>query len=188
MASRVAGKKLFLGEYGDATATPFLAHVLDDIVGDHIDFAAIWIWEFYQQSTFKPAPFSVEPGLSEPVIRLLLKSEERAGKAPASTTVSRPRVVLTWPLPCAQINRPAELYAVASDGVSAVNRVDFFADGNPIASIKTPPYRTQFDPVGIPPHTAMIEARAVAASGATASFRSPIRLHDAHNSCDPAQK
>ncbi len=187
-AARSAGKKLFIGEFGDpAGATPFMVHLMDEIVRERVDYAAIWVWEFYQTSTYAPVPqFNVEPGYTDDTIRLLRTTQQRRGMAPRPNKASAPRVVLTWPLPCATIDRPVDLAAIASDGAEAVERVDFLIDGHKLAAAAAPPYRTQFDPAGRPPGIAEIEARAIAGSGAAATFRSPVHLNGDKSRCQPA--
>ena len=128
--ARAAGKPLFIGEFGDsAGAGPFIAHVLDEIVQARVDYAAIWVWEFYQISTYQPAKFNVEPGSSGETIALLRQAETRLGQMPPPDPDTPPRVVLTWPLPCATVDRPLDLAAVASDGAKPVQRVEFLVDG-----------------------------------------------------------
>src|SRR5712691_9420546 len=141
--ARSAGKPLFIGEFGDpGGATPFMAHVLDEIVRERVDYAAIWVWEFYQMSTYTPVVrFNVEPGYSDDIIRSLMATERRIGIAAPPDITAAPRVVLTWPLPCAEIDRPIDLAAVASDPANAVKQVEFLIDGQPLASVSGPPYR-----------------------------------------------
>jgi hypothetical protein len=192
-AARSAHKKLFIGEFGDpAGATPFMTDLLDEIVREHIDYAAVWVWEFYQTSTYEtrntpPSQSSVEPGYTDDVIGLLMKTEQRIGAVPRPGRSSEPRVVLTWPLPCAAIDRPIELTAVASDGARRVERVEFLIDRKLLASAAAPPYRAPFDPVGKPPDIAEIEARGIAASGAIATFRSTVHLNGDNGRCPPAR-
>ena len=183
--ARSTDKPLFIGEFGDTGgATPFMTHLMDEIVRERVEYAAIWVWEFYQSSTFTPAAgFHVEPGYSDDVISLLMETENRLGGSPTAGEASAPRVVLTWPLPCANINKPIELAAVASDGAKPVRHVDFLIDGQSLASVSTLPYRIPFDPAGRGSYTAQIEARAIAASGAAAAFRSTVRLNGDASRC-----
>lgn len=184
-AARSAGKRLFIGEFGDRANSPsFMAHVLDDIVRDRVDFAAIWVWEFYQQSTFTAVPaFNIEPGYTDNVIDLLAQTAKRLGTSPAPSRQSAPRVVLTWPLPCADISRPIDLAAVASDRAKPVNRVEFLIDGQPLGSAAAPPYRTAFNPAGRGSRLAELGARAVSAAGAAATFQAKVRLNGASGPC-----
>src|SRR6266542_1592681 len=154
-AAKSAGKPLFIGEFGDtAGATPFMAHVLDEIVRHHVAYAAIWVWEYYQTSTYQtrntePTRYDVEPGYSDDVIALLMQAERRLGHMPPLKAPGEPpRVVLTWPLPCAAVDRPFEVAAVASDGATAVKSVEFLVNGKALGSVSAPPYKTRFDPAG----------------------------------------
>jgi hypothetical protein len=185
--ARAAGKPLFIGEFGDkAGASPFLAHVLDQIVQERVDYAAIWAWEFYQISTYQPAPFNVEPGLSDDIIALLREAQRQLGQMPPQPDPAMPpRVVLTWPLPCAAVERPLDLMAVASDGANAAQRVEFLIDGQPIATAATPPYTAHFDPQGQMPRDATITARAVSQAGIAGEFSGPIGLNQPGIACRP---
>jgi hypothetical protein len=185
--ARAAGKPLFIGEFGDPSgASPFLAQVLDEIVQARVDYAAIWVWEFYQISTYQAAKFNVEPGFSDDIITLLRQAETRLGQMPPQPDPTLPpRVVLTWPLPCAAVDRPLDLMAVASDGAKPVQRVEFLVDGQPIATAATPPYTAHFDPAGQRPRDATITARAISQAGVAAEFHSTVGLNQAGIACRP---
>ena len=189
-AATSAGKPLFIGEFGDTGgATPFMAHLLDEIVQHRVDYAAIWVWEFYQTSTYQtrntePTRYDVEPGYSDDVIALLMKAAQRLGHVPpAKAADTPPRVVLTWPLPCAAIERPLDVEAVASDGTTAVKDVEFLIDGKSLGTAAQPPYEAHLDPAGQPPRAADLAARAVSRSGIAAEFHSTVRLNDAPGPC-----
>ena len=185
--ARAAGKPLFIGEFGDsAGAGPFLAHVLDEIVQARVDYAAIWVWEFYQTTTYQAAKFNVEPGFSDDIIAVLREAETRLGQMPPQPEpATPPRVVLTWPLPCATVDRPLDLAAVASDGAKPVQRVEFLLNGQPVATAATPPYTAHLDPAGQMPRNATITARAVSQTGVAAEFRSSVGLNQAGIACQP---
>lgn len=182
-AAKIAGKKLFIGEFGDKGATEFMWGLLDEVVRQEIDYAAVWVWEFYQTSTYRTydtdaTRTEVEPGYSDDLIALLENAERAIGHpSPPLDPTAAPRVVLTWPLPCAAVDKPIDLVAVASDGANSVKSVDFLLDGKRLATIYEPPYTAHFDPAALGAENAEIEVRAVAASGASAEFRSVIRLN-----------
>ncbi len=187
--ARSAGKPLFIGEFGDpGGATPFMGHVLDEIVRERVDFSAIWVWEFYQTSTYETrntdaTRADVEPGYTDELIRLLMETGRRMGAGPPLSESTAPRVVLTWPLPCAAIDQPTDLAAIASDGVKAVKQVDFLIEGQPVASVTAPPYRVRFDPAGRASRHADVEARAIADLGAATAVHSTIRLNGDKGEC-----
>jgi hypothetical protein len=185
--ARAAGKPLFIGEFGDGVvASPFVTQVLDGIVLARVDYAAIWVWEFYQTSTYQAAKFNVEPGSSDETIALLRQAETRLGQMPPQPDPAMPpRVVLTWPLPCAIVDRPLDLAAVASDGAKPVQRVEFLLDGQPMATAATPPYTAHLDPQGQRPRNATITARAVSQAGIAAEFHSTVGLNQARVACQP---
>jgi hypothetical protein len=189
-AAKSAGKPLFIGEFGDiGGATPFMAHLLDEIVQHRVDHAAIWVWEYYQTSTYQtrntePTRYDVEPGYSDNVIALLMQAERRLGHMPPPKPPDAPpRVVLTWPLPCAAVDRPLDVEAVASDGATAVKSVEFLVDGRALGEVSEPPYRAHFDPAGQGARTADLAARAVSRSDTAAEFHSMVRLNDAPGPC-----
>jgi hypothetical protein len=190
VVAKAIHKPLFVGEFGDKyVATPFLINVLDQLVFDHVDYAAIWVWEYYQSATYRthdtePTLSSVEPGYSDDLIGMLTKTARRlGGGSPPAQAEARPQVILTWPLPCATIDRPLELAAVASDGSKGVKSVAFLVDGKPIAAVATPPYYAHFDPEGFGQRPIDIEVTALNSSGASAKFKSTVKLNGDNTSC-----
>lgn len=188
-AAREAGKKLFIGEFGDAGPTPFMRNMLDAIVREKVDYASFWVWEYYQKTTYlthdtEADRTSVEPGYSDDLVALLQSARQAMGGAPPlRDPAGPPRVVLTWPLPCAVVDRPIDLAAVASDGARGVSRVEFLVGGKQVGSAASPPYTIRFDPAGLGERIAEITARAVAASGARADFTSTVRLGGPSSAC-----
>jgi hypothetical protein len=176
-------KKLFLGEFGDAAgASPFMRNVKALLDADTVDYAAVWVWEFYQTSTFESFDteanvFSIEPGFRDDVIALL----QRPPLTPDSSL--GPRVVLTWPVPCTHIDKPVQIAAVASDGDRPVSEVEFQVDGISIGSIKTPPYRVTWDPAGKAAHTAHLKVIAHTQSKNTATDSADVLLNGANEAC-----
>lgn len=69
-----AGKRLYVGEFGDPDAGLRLwsHHVLDELkaVAETVTdvLCSVWVWEFYQFSQTTPAPFSVIPGRDDDII------------------------------------------------------------------------------------------------------------------------
>jgi len=178
------GKKLFLGEFGDDKASPFLHQMVRAVDEGSADYAAVWIWELYQGDRFTPAidpgsSTSIEPGIRGDLLAMLLPRRTQA--AAASTS---PQVVLTSPLPCARVDRPVTLAAVASDGAGAPDRVEFLVDGQPVGEASAPPFHLQFDPQPFPARQVTIEARTHGRSGATASDSSPVLLNAAGETCN----
>ena len=176
-----AGKKLFVGEFGDTTASPFMRQALAAVEDGAADYGAIWIWEFYQSSTFAtgdtgPSSYTVEPGLRGGILGLLRPPPEAA----------EPQVVLTWPLPCADVSRKITLAATASDGVAAPEAVTFLVDGKSVGRLTVPPYRVMFDPAGLGGKLATVEVRAQGHAGGMASDRSEVRLNAPDAACTVA--
>jgi hypothetical protein len=196
-SAKAAGKPLFVGEFGDTEATPFMRGLLREIADAHVDYAAIWVWEFYQTATFRThdteaTRYSVEPGYSDPLIALLRQSETALGQAPSHSAIGRsasaPRIVITWPLPCATIDRPVDVFAVASDGARSVKSVSFEAAGRPLATVTSPPYQVRFAPVGAEGGIIDIKATAETESGAEAVSTISLRLNGEARPCDASRR
>jgi hypothetical protein len=184
-AAKMAGKPLFIGEFGDTGPSPFMTHILNEITHDGIDFASVWVWELdhnsgYQPGTAKSARRDIDPSVSGPLVDLLMSSEQVLGRSPVShSTAALPHVVLTWPLPCDSLNGPVDISAVASDHSHAVKSVEFLVDGKSIASVSAAPYSTHFDPSGWGSRAMTFEARATSASGGVATFASNVGINGA---------
>jgi len=165
---------------------------LREVLLERVAYAAIWIWEFYQSSTYEtrntPASWlSIEPGYSDDMVELLIKTENlmrrQAGEPPFRRRDAPPRVVVTWPLPCAVVDRPVDVVAVASDGVRGVERIEFMIDGLKFATVTSLPYHVQLDPKGLAPKVVSVTARAFGAEGHSAEFSSLVRLNDTGDNC-----
>jgi hypothetical protein len=180
--AKKSSKRLFIGEYGDRTARPFLEKLINEILRDSVAYSALWVWEFYQTSTHEtyntePTRFNVEPGYSDEILALM-KTATGASEGPKA-----PNVVLTWPLPCAAVLQPTELFAVASAGVKGVETVEFRVAGKLIGLTNSPPYRVNFDPAPFGPGKALIEARARDASGRISASSSLVALNGSKAQC-----
>lgn len=192
-AAASAQKPLFVGEFGDDKgATPFMRSILQELVKNHVSYSAIWTWEFYQTTVYRthnsPASrFSVEPGYSDQLIGLLMATQRvlqgPSAPQPVNDSGHSLRVILTWPLPCSVVDKPQQLAAVASDGAQKVDRVDFVMNGKLLGTTAVPPYYAQFDPAGMGDRVIELTARAVAVSGASAEFKSTMKLNRGANSC-----
>jgi hypothetical protein len=146
-----------------------------------VDYAAVWIWEFYQKSIFETkdtdaSRFSLEPGYSDSLIALLRRPQ-------TPEEAATPRIVLTWPLPCARIDKPVAIEATASDGAIPVESVAFFVDGKPLGAVFTPPYRMTWNPAGAAPHLARLSAVARAKRGTTSTDAVETLVNGAAEAC-----
>lgn len=162
------GKPLFVGEFGDreaAAETEREAAGLQDrgrmslSAGSHalrmirkiqqlrVPYSAIWVWELYQNKTYvtqdnRHTSFSLEPGYTDDIIDLLRQvngAPHRAGARDATA----PRVVLTWPLPCAAVRPGMDVHAVASDDSGKVAKVEFLLDDQVIEQDASVPYQAK---------------------------------------------
>jgi hypothetical protein len=188
--SRKIGKGVFVGEFGDrgGNLTPFISTALDEIARERIEFSAIWVWEFYQTSTYQtyntePTQYNIEPGYSDALLTSLRSRAIAFGGRVSDESHDAPRVILTWPLPCSIIKVPTDIYAVASDGGKAVSKVEFLLDGNLFGVSVRPPYSASLDPRGHGNRSAQVEARAISSSGLVTSFNSKVMLNNANVPC-----
>jgi hypothetical protein len=172
IAARQHGRRLYLGEFGDSSASPYLSSMLQGVAADPVAYASVWVWEFYQQSTWQSAdltstpPMSLEPGFSNAIDALLAQAAGGQG-ALASPAV---RVVLTTPLPCAALAGPVDLYATASaSGPNPVERVVFAVDGEVVGTATTVPFHVAYTPTAPGPHRITATAYAGAARARTAA-------------------
>jgi hypothetical protein len=175
-------KKLYLGEFGDSSASPFMHRMKELLDADTADYASIWVWEFYQTSTYEtlntePTSYSLEPGFRDELIALFRRPPATPDRTP------RPRIVLTWPLPCSHVGQPVQITAMASDGDRPVSGVDFEVDGAPVGSATTPPYRLNWDPAGKPAHLAHLKVVARSESKSTAADAADVLLNGAGEAC-----
>lgn len=190
-AAVAAKKSVYVGEFGDNAAKPFLATMMQTILNDKVSFASIWTWEFYQDNTHltrntPPSMSSVEPGFTDDVIQLLGQAEVRQGQRGISKA-GTPRVILTWPLPCTKVSSSVDVYAVASDGAYPVSRVDFSADGKYLGSVLTPPYKVSFLPSSDHSSIVTLQAKATSSSGAQAVSMTQVRVRSDNRQCTPSQ-
>jgi hypothetical protein len=182
-------KRLFVGEFGDRNPSSFVADLVTAFDSGGADDAALWAWEFHQFTTFTPrggAPtaFSVEPG-SRPDVMSVLAARRNGQRAPANAAHAdgEPRVVLTWPLSCAILDRPTTLAVSASEGLGTPQRVAFLLNGQVIGEASTPPFLLDFDPNSVPAGAGVLEARAMGKFGAVASDRIPVMLRGSQVGC-----
>jgi hypothetical protein len=186
--ARTTGKPLFVGEFGDGgvtedNVTPFVRRVTDSLIENKVQYAAFWEWEYSAKSLdqdFGTEPENIDPSTRPSyvgLLRRLVPSEKIPTSAP------KPRVVMTWPLPCTTVNLPIVLSAVASVATGPVDYVEFFLDGISIGAKSRPPYRVSFDPLQAGTRTAIIEARAVSHDGVVSSYASPVRLNGDNRIC-----
>jgi hypothetical protein len=165
-AARQAGRRLCLGEFGDSTLSPFMTTMLARIAADGVAYASVWVWEFYQQSTWQSADItsapatSLEPGFSDAIDAALARATGGANWADPGT----PRLVLTAPAPCAAVNGPTELYAVAS-AAAPITHVTFSVDGREVGSTSMVPYHVPATFAGTGVHTITVAGYAPATIG-----------------------
>jgi hypothetical protein len=143
LAARIArelGKKLFVGEVGARSdlgfeSSGFLGRALDRIRIENVSFATLWVWQYYQTSTYQsfdtPATkFNIEPGYSDVLIQRIAQMNGATFPRPVHVRDNQPPiVVLTWPLECARVGGAVRVHVAASDDSGFAPKVEVVVDG-----------------------------------------------------------
>lgn len=184
-AAREAGKPLFVGEFGDlnpvlAGPDSHVARMIDRMVKLGVEYSAVWVWEFYQGSTYRPrdtkaSKMSLEPGYTDYLIDRI-REANHAGrrKAVRGEDILPPRVVLTWPLECSVLKNGQTIHAVVSDDSGAVKKVDFLLDDGLVGNDESPPYQALVSAIKLKTGVHRLTARAYDFSGNAAEFSSEV--------------
>lgn len=183
--ARRAGKRLYLGEFGDKADSPYIAAMLRHVAADDVAYAAIWVWEFYQVAPWLSANVtsgpgaSLEPGFTDALDHTLARAAGAA--APAAT--QKPRVVITAPLPCASAGGVMQLHAAASAGL-AIDGVAFSVDGVPVGVSTAAPFAVAAALPGPGPHV----VRALAWTGGARAATEILVAASPNATCVPAER
>lgn len=189
------GKPLFIGEFGEydsmRAASPggFSDRFMRDLIRLKIPYAALWGLEFYPRKPYyeqlgRQELGSVEFGYTDYIIKRFMETAAAMGQGEttrADHDRSPPRIVLTWPLRCASINKTQLVYAMASDDSLKVDRVEFWLDQKELATVGVPPYRYMFDPRQIVPGLHAIQAKAFDAAGNASVVSRRVLINTAHD-------
>jgi hypothetical protein len=184
-----AGKPLFVGEFGDANAVAanersHVVRMINKILELKVAYSAVWAWELYLNKPYvthenKHTRPSLEPGYTNYLIERIQEANGVKGKRvslPKGKDSQAPRVVLTWPLACATLNKPVGLHAVASDDSGTVRKVEFLLNGNALETDEKIPFQASFTPAGIKPGKHRLTARAYDAAGNRSEFSSDVMV------------
>ena len=176
-------KQVFVGEFGDISNTDIAADISRLVADGTVDYAAIWVYEFYQSSLQQLTPpkedqYHVEPGFREDELRAL-----KTSLPPPDHDRAKPRIVLTWPLPCSDFDKPIDLSAVASIGVAIPQKVDFTIDGTSVGTADAFPFHVRFDPRPLGKKTATITASIAGSKQTGSSYSFRVRLNGAKDEC-----
>ncbi len=150
------GKKLYVGEFGDSSVTPYMTSMLQHFASSHVDYASVWAFEFYQFAPYQfAAGYNLDPEFTPGVDAFLQQQIGTAPPAPAGPQ----RVMINWPVPCSSFDpgQPIDVYALAS-GPGGIGNVQFLVDGTPITSVTAPPYHATI----VVPKAEVAQIRAVA--------------------------
>jgi hypothetical protein len=164
-AASASGKNMYLGEFSDTSNSPFIATMLQRLVTDRVAYSSVWVWEFYQNSTWQStdvsfkAGSSLEPGFTDALDAALLAA---AGTG-AWHDPGNPRVVITSPLPCATVGGTIDIYAVASAS-QPITKMQLTVDGNFVGYGTAPPFHVSYQITGTGQHR-------IGASGAASGIR-----------------
>jgi hypothetical protein len=154
--ARALGKTLFIGEIGgpstdSAGAGAFLDRALSALGSQPVPYAALWVWQFYQTSTYRSFDhqntyFNIEPGYSD---RLLRRIAALNGTAPAGDRKAKddvaPTVIITWPLECARVQDSFTVHVAASDDSGVPPRVELSQGERRLPAGDRPPYDIAID-------------------------------------------
>lgn len=181
------GKPLFIGEFGDEErldggADSYTVRMLDRIVSLKAPYSAVWVWEFYQGSTYvgddkRHTRYSLEPGMTDSLIDRIGQANKRLGNVGKPGKVPDnlpPQVILTWPLECANLGGRQRIYAVASDDSGKVSRVEFWLDDIQLATDDSPPFQTALKMDGIEAGDHVLRARAFDLTGNQAEYSTRV--------------
>jgi hypothetical protein len=183
------GKPIFVGEFGEPSLEQtgpggFVSRMLKKLPALGIPFASVWVWEFYQRKTYLThdnphTAFSLEPGQTDFLIERLAYAARGGQSQPAikqGPDKVPPRVVLTWPLPCAILDANQELFAVASDDRGQVARLEFGIDGKTLFVDDKPPYAGRLDTAQLDAGSHILSATAFDGAENRTSWTSPVLI------------
>ena len=194
--ARAVGKPLYLGEFGDPDGqseppSSFTSRMLGRIGDLKPEYASPWVWEFYQDTTYRTrdgesSRSSLEPGLTDATIgrfRALSRQPEPAA-SPASKAVPSLRLVLSWPLRCTRIERAGTVAALAS-AADGVRWVRFYLDNRLLAQRDAWPYSATLDPAQADPGGHLLRAVVSDKQGRQAERAVPVVVGDGPSDACP---
>lgn len=175
------GKPVFIGEFG-IEEPAFRKTFLESLGQSKVAFAAFWTWQF--------APMMKE---LRPPVTLPAESLDLAGPQDALDDIvnlgrlsvrndSTPRIVLTWPLPCAKISGKIEMNAIATTGAFNVPSVEFLLNDHVLGAVDKPPFSLIAD---APALQGVFQLQAVvkSPSGESAIYQIPLIFGDKATDC-----
>lgn len=142
-AASMVQKPLYIGEFGSPYEGGYMNMIIQAISKFQVPIASVWSWEDYRKSLVNPTTdqnsINIEPGFSDRTIEEIVQVNG-AFLSKNGDDVTKPNVVLTWPIECSNIrNDTFQVYAVASDN-QRVDRVEFWIDNQKLISSQFPPY------------------------------------------------
>lgn len=177
-----AGKKLYIGEYGETNALDAFREITATVPRLGIQYASPWIWEFYHSNLYEhyndqnATELKIEPGYADDLITYIRTANAQLGITDTVDVSRPPRVVLTWPIDGMVVSDSQLVHAVASTGQGrAIARVVFLLDGASLASVSSAPYQFHLQRSRIATGTHVLVARAYDASGRSSDSSIVIR-------------
>lgn len=157
--ARKLGKTLFIGEIGGPSSVEplpesFLNRALTVLQSQKVPYAALWVWQYYQGSTYRSfdseaTRFNIEPGYSDWLIRRIAAMNAASGDTIKTARDSNaPTVIITWPLECAVVTSPVTLYIAASDDSLTPPTVEIQHENRTVTAGRRPPYQARIDGLG----------------------------------------
>lgn len=150
------GKKLFVGEFGGQSssaldAARFLPRALEALRSEKVPYSALWVWQYYQSSTYRSfdseaTRFNIEPGYSDALIRRIstLNRTQSPLRRPRED-ITPPNVLISWPLQCARSDREFEVHVLASDDSGSPPHVVLEIGARRHDLGRSPPYESVVD-------------------------------------------
>lgn len=144
-ASAAAGKQLFIGEFGDTSMNEnddgFNARVMNKLKEQRVSYAAPWILEYRHRlpssaKKSEAASFTLDP---ENNMRTLTRMA-KFNPPRRDNTVAPPRVVVVWPLECADTRAGDTVEITASADSAEQPRVEFWVNDKLVGQLDRPPY------------------------------------------------
>lgn len=196
LASHVATqlrKKLFIGEIGarsDSGLKPrsFIDRALTKTQELRVPYVALWVWQYYQTSTYRSFDvhanhFNIEPGRSDQLLERIAKINGTVfPKGTTDKDRSPPVVILTWPLECARVEPSFRVHAAATDDSGIPPTVELRIGNRRVAMGRRPPYEGSLEGLETGEHE--IAVTATDRAGNRASWQSWVLAGDAAKAKD----
>ncbi|WP_255037487.1 Ig-like domain-containing protein [Lacihabitans soyangensis] len=149
-------KLLYIGEYGETTATTspnciFGQSVLNAIEANTIPFSAHWIWSYYTFDTYTLSGYGVESSLNPEFSMKFMQVNQGFGNGDATLSnpdILSPKALITWPLTNINVNAstPQLVNVLAMDNNLNINKVELYINDVKIGEKASWPFQFNVEP------------------------------------------